>query len=167
MLEEIEQSNVSDEVVDDARGLMVSATELMHPLTGEVLDISSADGLIHAYQQLSDVDRLIYSAKIIIRTALKHMATEGGKTRRVAGDKHTAMLTMPDAKWDNTKLKELWQKFPSLREKYLRIDRLAPNLNEVKKLKATTCEGELANFRALLLAAESPADGLPSVKVEK
>lgn len=151
----------------ESTALVLSDTEIVNPIGGEILDISTVDGMVEAYQQLGQIKRAVYVAEDVIKTAMAAKATEGGKTRRIAGDEHQAVLTMPSDKWNNAALKQLWERFPDLREKYLRITEVAPNMTEVKKLEGTTCEGELFKFRALLLAAREPASGQPSIKIER
>ena len=92
---------------------------------------------------------------------------QDGKTRRLRGDKYRLKVVMPDTHWDQTLLKALWRDQYLLATKYLRIERLAPQRIEVKKLRNEAGGEGFAQFRAALLSAESESTANPYITLEE
>lgn len=148
--------------------LIVSPTEIMDPLTGEILDVGSSDGLINVWERLCAIDSAIRTAKLLIRDELGVRATEGdGRTKFVQGETRTAKIVLPSSKWNQQRMRELWDRFPRISGEYLRITELAPNLGKVNKLRSTTAEGDLETFRILLLASEQDPTTAPTITIER
>lgn len=168
IIEALERSNVSTSVLDDARGLMASETEIINPVGGEILDVSNIDKLIAAYEELCRTSSLVYAGQTLIRAAIAELASEGeGKTRHVAGKERRASVEMPSDNWDNATLKNCWKEYPQFRDEFLRIEKVAPNLTAIKKLASTAGDEDLMAFKRLVFGARTESTALPKVTVTK
>ena len=136
------------------------------PLTGEVVEPTDVDGMAEIYHRLDGQIRALQSVTYRIRGALGALAQSGGLTRRVRGERHRVMLTMPSPSWDQGVLKEVWRAHPVLAPQYLRVAKIDPIAKELKKLRAESGPAEFGAFRDLILSAEGPPTGLPRVKLE-
>lgn len=154
---------------DGATGDNGGTPEIVDPLTGEVIAADDLDALIDLHERCKrEADRL-YVAKTLSAKALA-LATSGeAKTRRlVTASGRKIKVEMPSTTWNNATLKRCYAAFPpEIRDQYLRIEAIAPQLREVNKLRETTCEdATLAAFKQQVLAAEQPATSTPKVTVE-
>lgn len=136
---------------------------------GEIVELTDADAVIDAYDAIDKLDAQVYATKTRLKQALAEMTEGTAKTRRVAGKRRVAVVTMPDKSWDNGKLKEAYNSFPAIRDQYLRIDRVAVKAVEFNKTRnmAVVDNPPLETFLSMVASAENPPSGNPSVKVEK
>lgn len=142
--------------------------EIVDPLTGELIEADNLDALIDLHERCKREAEKIYVARTLAAKALALATTGEAKTRRlVTATGRKIKIEMPSPTWDNARLKRLWASYPDIRDTYLRIEAIAPQLREVNKLRETTCQdGALVAFKTLLLGAEKPATGTPRVVVE-
>jgi len=92
---------------------------------------------------------------------------QDGKTRRLRGDKCRIKVVLPGSTWDQRVLKDLWQNHYIDATKYLRIERLAPQAVEIKKLRNETGGPTFVHFRKTLLAAESDSTANAYITLEE
>lgn len=141
---------------------------LTNPLTGEIVDETSIDELIDCYEYIDAKDKQIFAVKQRIKHLLLARTEGSAATRRVAGERRVAKLTLPAESFEQATLKRLWAEMPDLAEKYLRIESIAVQMREFNKLRGTsTDQPDLAAFRDALTAASRGRASLPSVSVEK
>lgn len=146
----------------------VNPAALTNPVSGEIVDPESIDDLISCYEQIDRFDKAIYAVKQRIKSLLLAKTEGDAVTRRVQGEKRIAKLELPAESFDQTTLKQLWEQHPELAEQYLRIERLAVNMKDFKKLRGTSSDRpELVAFRDALTAASKGRTGSPTVTVEK
>ncbi len=136
---------------------------------GEAIDMADADALITAYERIARMNDTCYAVTVQIKQALAALTDSTAKTRRVAGKERVAVVTMPSATWNNSKLKEAYNAYPLLRDTYLRIESVAVKATEYNKTKSMTVVDNppLETFLSMVASAEQPPSGNPSVKVEK
>lgn len=144
----------------------VVANELIDPTTGEIVDLADVDQMIDAWERLRKHDAEIYAAKATLARALAALTVGDTKARRVQGHRRKAVVEMPGASWDKPLLKEAWNAYPQFRDTYLRIETIAPQLREIKKIRSTSGPKDFETFKKIVLAAERPATANPSIKVE-
>jgi hypothetical protein len=137
------------------------------PIAGEVIDPTDADALIDFYESMKSLDSQIYVAKQLAAKALAALTTGETKSRRLQGQRRKVKIEMPSTTWENSKLKEAWNSFPHLRETYLRIGTIEPQLVEIKKLRNTSGPPDLETFKSMVFAAEREPTGTPKVTIEE
>ncbi len=142
------------------------ANELIDPLTGEVIDDTSADAMLQAYSRLEEVDRAIYDFKCAVRDRIGRMTSGDAKTRRVRGEKWRAVVTMPDSKLDQSQIKSVWNAYPQFRDQCLKIGIIDLKKREWGKIANESGPDDFMNFKKMVLAAILPPTGLPSIKIE-
>jgi hypothetical protein len=164
----------SESVKSQAAGITSNAaqdvvSDVVSPIDGQIVDGNDIDGLITLYERLDAHDKEVYAAKLHIRQLLQGMSEGDGstKTRRVRGKHRQAKIEMPDDSWDQSVLKEAFFAFPQFRDEFIRIDRLAPKMKEVKKLANMSGADDLRTFRDMLLAANRGPSGVATIKIEK
>lgn len=142
---------------------------LFDPLSGEIYDDAPVDRLVELYLYAKNMRQQFSDFEDSLRRKMGSMAEGNAKTRRLAGETRLVKIEMPSDRWSNSILKPLWldERFDLFRDDYLRIDTIAPQLTEVKKLMSTTCQGLLATFRDEIARARLPATAAPVITVEK
>lgn len=151
-----------------AIGLGENARDIECPYTGEIYAPDDIDGLIDLYERAKHFNDQAYSVQIAARVALAALTEGAAKTRRLQGERRKCVVEMPSDTWEQRVLKELWQEFPKIAEKYLRIETIGVRLTEFKKLVNTSSnQADLIEFRNRLSAACRGATGTPTVKLEK
>ncbi len=137
---------------------------VMDPMNGEILPLTTNDQLVNTLDRLNQLAAMVAEARKYVQIAIVDRAHGAS---RLEGDTRCARLTKQPRKWNQSRLKDLWHRFPELRERFLRIATLAPNLNEVKKLENTSCDGDLSRFRMLLAVSEEEQTLPPTVTIER
>jgi len=158
---------LSDQPQKPDAEIVSPAAEIEDPLTGELIDVSDVDALISCFENLKATAEQITYARGLIAQALAAKTESVTKTRRIAGKTRIAKIEMPSVKWDNAKLKEAYHAYPKFRDQYLRIAEVAPDMVQLNKLRNMTGEPDLETFKKIVLAAERPATGNPSITIEK
>lgn len=152
---------------DSAAVVISPQAELTNPLTGEVVNEQSIDELIDCYEYIDRKDKAIFAVKQRIKTLLLARTEGDAVTRRIAGAKRVAKLTLPAEGFDQATLKRLWAEYPELAAQYLRIESIAVQAREVAKLRNTSSDqADLVAFRDALIAA-SKGRGLPTISIEE
>lgn len=141
--------------------------EFIDPLTGEVIDLTDADALIDCFERIKAQDSAIYVAKQIVQRAIANLSEGTAKTRRVRGHRRRAKVEMPDAGWDQSKLKEAYNAYPQFRDELLSISSLRVKLREFKKVVNEKGPEDFQCFKGIVQAAELPPSGTPRVTVEQ
>lgn len=141
-------------------------TEVLDPTTGELIDVGDIDALADSLNRLNAEKREIENAQQAIRSAIGALALEGGKTRRVQGNRSTVRVEIPDTVFTQGVLKEVWNAYPDHAREFLRIERLAVNRREYAKLKGTTAVEPYATIRKMLVSAEKESTAPPWCVVE-
>jgi hypothetical protein len=149
-----------------------AAPDLIDPTTGEVIDPNDTDALIASFDRCTTAVRTLGETLSSLRVRLAELASRSDpsgtrKTLRVAGCERIAVVTLPDESWDQSKLKEAWNSFPALRDRYLRIGTVNVQAVPYKQLLGTSGEPSLETFKQMLQSANRGRMGLPAVKVEK
>ena len=145
-----------------------ATAEIRNPLSGETIDATDIDGMIDAYEGLKMVNDSCYAAMTRIREALAALTEGDAVTRRVRGKRRQATVTMPDIKWDQSQVKEVWNAYPALRESFLKIGEINVVMKEYKKLvNMTSDQPDFTCFRDMLTAANRGRVGTPTIKIEK
>ena len=139
---------------------------MQHPLTGRVIDTDDPDELIDLFEELKEIDGRLYVAKIEIQRSLAARCENKKKTERVAGRRRVARIEHPSTTWNNAKLKEVWNSYPELAPKYLRIESVAPQLREVDKLRGTSGPPDLETVKKMILDAEQQPTANPRLTIE-
>lgn len=143
-----------------------TTTELVDP-AGEIVG-DSVDELVDAYQRCCERLSAERDFADQLRRRLAAMTSGDARTRRVEGVTHVVKLEFPKPNWDSTGMRRLWDEFPSLAQRYMRIERLAPQLREVAKLRETTSDRvDHQEFKRRMLACETESNAPPRVVVEK
>lgn len=146
---------------------VVSSPELVNPITAEIVDETSIDDLIDCYEYLDKKDKQIYAAKCRIRQLLLDRTEGDAVSRRVAGKRRKAKVTLPDVGFEQSVLKQLWNDSPELAEQYLKIATIGVQMAAYKKLVNTSSDqADFVAFRDALTAACKGRTGLPTISVE-
>jgi hypothetical protein len=155
------------EVVSGASDAPTTApTEIICPLTGEIVDTSDPDQLIDCFERLKEADAQIFDAKRRVQFALAALTEGDAKTRRVRGRRRRAKIEMPDNGWSQSILKEAYHAYPQFRDELLRIDSVGVKAREFKKAVNETGPDDWSTFRNMIASAEQPATATPRVTVE-
>ena len=143
-------------------------SEIVCPLTGEVIEGGDIDGLLDTYERVKAHKDVLDAAMSQMRYLIGSLSMKAGsRTTRVAGTTKIAKIVWPANKWDQQAMKVLRTMYEEdYGPRYIRIDRVAPNLREVKKLRATTGGESFTTFKKALLAAESPSTAPPTITIE-
>lgn len=142
-------------------------SQIVDPITGEVLSSNDVDQLLEAYERIDAADKKLFAAKMFIRHSIGQLTTGSAKTRRVRGKTWQCAVEMADTNWDQSVLKELWNSYPVQSQEFLKIESIAIRKREVKKLMEMTGEPDLETFKKILRSAEKPATALPRIIIEK
>lgn len=136
---------------------------------GEVVDAEDPDALIDAYERIEAIDLKVYQAKVLLKQALAGLSTGDKKTRRVGGKRRTVVVTMPSPGWSQSLLKEAFNSYPQFRDELLRVDTIGVKARELGKARETSKPTDPAweTFRNMVVGAETPPSGNPSIKIEK
>lgn len=146
---------------------LTEAVELVHPETGEVIDAADVDAMASAYEAARRKENELYAFRRMLAERLAVMTTGESKTRRLRGQATRVKIEMPDDSWNNSLLKELWNSYPQLAVKYLRIERIGPQLREVKKLKNESGDVAFQMFKSIMLKANEGPRGTPKITIEE
>lgn len=146
--------------------LAESNDTIIDPTTGEVIDRKNVDQLAEAYGRIDAAYREMGDSLKSIRMAFAELSYGDARTRRVRGERHRVRLEMPANTWNQKKLREAWDDFPAIAQEFIRIERLAPKLREVKKIQEESGPRDFLAFRKLLLEAEEPSNAPPRVTLE-
>ena len=141
--------------------------EIQSPLDGELVDVTDIDALISLYERVDQFDKQCFRCKQLIREALGNLTEGDAKTRRVQGEQRKAKLEFPSDNWDQSILREAFQSYPQYRDEFLRIEKLAPRLRDVRKLINTTGSDALNTFRDMVVGARRPSTAPPTLKIEQ
>lgn len=144
----------------------VSEYEIENPITRKAVPVDDADALIELVDAVNEKLRELYDARDRAALALAEKAEGTGKTRYVRGYKRVCKVEMPATSWDNARLKEAWYAYPALADEYLRVERIAPRLREVEKLRNTSGPPDFEQFKQMVLGAEREPTAPPRIKVE-
>jgi hypothetical protein len=150
------------------------------PSLGQVFHLNDPDSCIEAYRAIKELLDRVYYWNTIVKTALMNQAGGRGrpqpllkdltetqpKTRRVIGKRQSVKVTMPGTSFDQSVLKTLWNKYPALSAKYLRIGKIEVQRREAGKLKGAHGDEDLMDFIADLRDAEHELMGLPTISLE-
>lgn len=143
-------------------------TELIDPVTGEIVDTADVDQLCAALERTKDMRDRLSAFSAVLSLELKNKTTGELMTRHVRGREWTATVTMPSKSFDQSRLREIANSYPQYATEYLRIERYAVNLTPYKKLLNTaTDDPAFGNFKNMLTAAEREPTAPPWVKVER
>lgn len=142
---------------------------IIDPTTGELVELHDVDQLIDCLERVEAHDRLIYSIKSQVKQAIAALADrkDDAKTVRVRGHRRRAKIEFPGTTWDNSKLKEAWHSYPNLRDQALRIEKIAPMLREVNKMRGESGPPDFEQFKRMILGAEKPSTANPTVTIEE
>lgn len=156
-------------VEESAKPNAAESRSIMNPITGALVDMDDIDSVIRACVEAKEIrDDLTIFDDTVRRRAAEFAAGASGKTRRIQGKELRAKIEMPDETWDNSILKEAWNSYPDLRERYLRLSKVDVDKREFNKLRGmTTDDPKFAQFMGMLFAAEKPPTGAPRVSLEK
>lgn len=144
-----------------------SEAEIVDPTTGELVDLADADQLIDCLERIERRDSILYSAKLRVRMAIAALSEGDAKTRRVRGRRRRAKLEMPEANWNQGKLKEAYHSFPQFRDEFLSIASLRVKLREFKKAENESGPPDFSMFRDMVAGAEVPSTAPPRVTIEE
>jgi hypothetical protein len=146
-------------------GEVFSSEELLTP---EWLQKTSNDHLIDAYENLHAQENKLRGMRIeIARTLASRAPSEtGAKTTRIRGERRRAKIEWPDDSWDQGLLKQAWHGFPDLRNQYLAIDKIRPQLIEVRKMQNESGPETFEAFKATVLSANRGPQGVPRIVIE-
>lgn len=142
---------------------------LINPVDGEIVSNTDSDAIWEAIAAARKMQEKLGAFCANATAAICAMAEQPGEDRRTVrlrGDKYRLVIEYPADSWDNTILKKLWSERPDLARQYLRIERVAVQAKEVKKLKHESGDDNFASFRQALLAACRGRVGLPRVTME-
>lgn len=136
---------------------------------GEIVDADDPDSLIDAYERIEAIDSKVYQAKVLLKQALAKLSTGDKKTRRVGGKRRTVVVTMPSPGWSQSLLKEAYNSYPQFRDELLRVDTIGVKARELGKARETSKPTDQAweTFRNMIVGAETPPSGNPTIKIEK
>ncbi len=153
---------------ESAAVVEVQHSELVNPITGEIVDETSIDDLIDCYEYIDRKDKQLYAVKQRIKQLLLARTEGDATTRRVAGQRRKAKVTLSAETFDQAVLKTLWARFPELAAQFMRIESLAVQLREFKKLVNTSSDqANFIAFRDALTAAHRGRTGSPSISIEE
>lgn len=126
------------------------------------------DQIADRIEQLTDHIGKLCDERDQLRYALVQMIDRDGPvTQRIQGERRKVKVELPAVKWDSNSLRDLWQGYPSLRDKYLRVASVSVQAVPVKQLMAThTTDATLAAFINKLRSANQGRQGVPRVTVE-
>jgi hypothetical protein len=144
----------------------VMPAEIECPLTGEIVRLSDADGLIDLFERVKRTGDICYAVQMKCREALAAMSEGDTKTRRVRGRRRLAKITMPDDAWENSLLMEAFNSYPQYRDQCLRIERIKVMLRDYKKVVGTAGPPDFEQFRNMVSKANRGPCGTPVVTVE-
>jgi len=132
-------------------------------------DELSTDGLVDAYEHELDKERQARVARITLGRILANRAPllSQAHTSRLCGERRQVKIERPPDSWDQQKLRFVWDAFPQYARDYLRIERLAPQLIQTKKLLGMVGPDEFMRFRAELLAANKGQIRAANVIIER
>lgn len=144
-----------------------AVSEIMDPLTGELIRTDDVDGLVDLFESLKKQGDAICVARIEVQRALASQVPGEKKTERIVGRRRAVKIEHPSTTWDSSKLKEAWNSYPQFRDQYLSLGTITPKLVEVKKLKGTQGPPDLETFKNIVMSAERAPTGNPSITIEK
>ncbi len=152
-----------DKLLDEA----AARGEIVCPVSGEIVDGDDIDGLLAMFQRIQRVRDTMESQLRDLKAHLWNMTTSENKTRYLMGQRLEAKLQEPRASWDQSLLKELWNSFPDLALRYMRISTLSPNLREVDAMRRADGNPQFEGFKKIFLSAERPPTSWPIVTVKE
>lgn len=127
---------------------------VLHPRTGELLPVTNIDDMIEALEWIKGHVARMYEAKRNIEEALIAAASSvHGSTRRVAGDSRVAKIEQGKLLWDNAKLKQVREDYPSLAEEFLRVSEVTVNKQKWDRFLRTAGPEHFEEFKKRVQAA--------------
>ena len=145
----------------------LNGSEIAHPFRKDVAaEAGDIDGMAIMLTNVKAEIAKLRATECILRTQLANMTTGDAKTRRLVGEMVKLKIEMPSDMWQQSVLKTLWVDDVEMSSIYLRVDRLAPNLREVKKLENASGNARFAEYKRRLLSARQASTSLPVVTVE-
>src|SRR4030095_1234891 len=111
--------------------------ELLDPTTGEIVDPTNVDDLIACYMRVAQKSGELYDLKKNLARRLYAMTSGDTKTRRLRGERLAVKVEAPDDEWDSSVLRAAWERYPALRDEFLKIESIGVRIREWKKLHGT------------------------------
>lgn len=136
--------------------------------TGQVVDGGDLDQLIDLYEGWNRVFQKAKSAKLELALLIsRHAPDTGQRTCRVEGKTRKAKITFAGDSWDQSVLKEIWNAYPKLRDRCLKISEIGVKKREEQKLRGTKSDQpDVEQFISMLRAANRGPTGMPRIDVE-
>jgi hypothetical protein len=135
--------------------------------TGEEIAHDDMDALIASYERASDLYVLAKDARYQLQALIGAHAKGDTRTQRLRTKDGVEVLVERHAvSYRQAALKRLWKEYPTFAKRYLRIERIAPALREIKKLETTTStDPKLAHFQLALNGAKEANHKPPKVTI--
>lgn len=140
---------------------------IMHPLSGELVGLDNIDGMAEMLSKVKSQLEQLRTCEWMLRAAVAALARGEGKTLRVRGERYRLKVELPDDSWNNAQLKAAWNRWPELAPKFLRIEAVAPQLREIKKLANESGPPDFELFKASVLGANEGPKGVARVTIEE
>lgn len=143
--------------------LRKAETEILDPITGEIVALDDADALCESLARIQAESGRLRVAEVAIRHALGALVVAETRTAKIIGRRYEARIERPGSSWDNATLRRLWDEYPTARQ-YMRIERIAPAMREIALLRNSNGPG-VDPFKEQLLGAEKPSSAPPSIRI--
>lgn len=136
-----------------------------NPITGEIVCTMSEVG--RELSELKEFMGQMRAYELTLRAAVNSVCLrdESSLTSYIHCEKGRVKVTHSAPAWDNIQLKKLWDIEDA--KKYLRIERIAPNLREIKKLEKETGGDEFLKLKSDILGCKRESTSLPTVIFER
>jgi hypothetical protein len=143
--------------------------ELTDALIGAPVNELTVDELLDLYQHYSEAETAARNSRIKVAAALAARSPQqaGCRTTRVRGDRRRAKIEWPDDSWDQSRLREAWNAYPTFRDEFLTIATLRVRLREYGKALRESGPESFETFKGMLTAANRGPQGILRIVIEE
>ena len=144
--------------------------EITDPITDELVDTNDIDQMLESFERVNQRSANLSTYLKELRTQIAVKTSESDeRTQYIQGEHYECKVEQAAETWDQSALKRIWNKYPGLSQSYLRIERLAPNMHALNKLRRTTpsSSSPLVYLKEELLSACQGIVRLPRITITK
>ncbi len=141
--------------------------ELVNPITGEVIDRDNVDAMVEALEQIKKLDSELYTAKVLFIKAIADKTEGPNKVRYLRGETKRVKVTMTGTDFEQKLVRQAWDEFPQYRDKVLKISEISVMKREFAKIVKESGSDDFEKFKKILILAEKPKGGNPTISIEE
>lgn len=149
----------------------VGPTEILCPMTGELIERTNTDGLVGLWARLTEFNKRMKYAFTVVKDAFAakvDTSPAAAKTQRVETLAHRVKVELSDITFDQPTLRSLMERFPVWAKEVMKVETIKVSMVEYNKLAKTKSDDpERQEFIDALVRACKGRTGSPQITIER